>query len=148
MYKINSNIFIKIIPYKIMTFKKLRFLGRGKRSEVYVFKKNNKLYCIKFKRKDSKAVGRLENEAKFLILLNKYKIGPKLIAYGSDFIVYEFVNGNFFIEQIGLTVDEKRKKDQQRKQELINKGYKILEFWEHDIRHNPEIIKKQLLGVN
>ena len=59
-----------------------------------------------------------------------------------------FYNGNFFIEQIGLTVDEKRKKDQQRKQELINKGYKILEFWEHDIRHNPEIIKKQLLGVN
>ena len=83
-----------------MTFKKLRFLGRGKRSEVYVFKKNNKLYCIKFKRKDSKAVGRLENEAKFLILLNKYKIGPKLIAYGSDFIVYEFVNGNFFIDYL------------------------------------------------
>ena len=57
-------------------------------------------------------------------------------------------NRTFYNKRKHMTSEEIWQKDQQRKQELINKGYKILEFWEHDIRHNPEIIKKQLLGVN
>lgn len=77
-----------------------KYLDKGKRSEVFTFKKNNIIYCIKAKRKESKALNRLENEAYFLKILNKYNIGPKLVDSGKDYIVYEFVKGKPFLEVI------------------------------------------------
>lgn len=76
--------------------KNLKFLAQGKRAEVYTFEKNKKVFCVKIKRKDSKAVGRLENEARFLKILNKHGIGPKLVESGQDYIMYEFVKGKLF----------------------------------------------------
>ena len=79
-----------------------KYFDRGKRSLIYKFKKNSKVYIIKSKHPASKAINRLQNEAKYLKILNKHSIGPKLIESGKDYIVYEFVKGKF-IKDIKLT---------------------------------------------
>lgn len=71
----------------------IKFLAKGKRSLVFTAKYKNKLVAIKVKKKSSQAINRLENEAKFLKMLNKHNIGPKLIKQGKDYIIYEFVKG-------------------------------------------------------
>ncbi len=76
----------------------IAFLAKGKRSLVFTASYKNKLVAIKVKKKSSKAINRLENEAKFLKILNKYKIGPRLIKQGKDYIVYEFVKGKPILE--------------------------------------------------
>ena len=71
----------------------IEFLAKGKRSLVFTAKYKKRLVAIKVKKKSSKAINRLENEAKFLKILNKHNIGPKLIKQGKDYIIYEFVKG-------------------------------------------------------
>ena len=83
-----------MIPKKYLKFKPVYF-SKGKRSLVYKFIKGNKEYIIKSKHPKSEAIGRLENEAKFLKILNKHSIGQKLVDAGKDYIVYEFVKGEF-----------------------------------------------------
>lgn len=90
-----------MIPSHLKKFNP-KYFDRGKRSLIYKFKKNNKTYIIKSKNPNSKAINRLQNEAKYLTLLNKYSIGPKLIESGKDYIVYEFVKGKF-IKDVKLT---------------------------------------------
>ena len=91
-----------MIPKKYKQYNP-QFFDKGKRAEVYIFKKNNRIYCIKTKRKESKAINRLKNEAYFLKILNKQNIGPKLIDSGKNYIVYEFVKGKAFLEVIKTT---------------------------------------------
>ncbi|MEM3374357.1 MAG: methyltransferase domain-containing protein [Candidatus Woesearchaeota archaeon] len=62
--------------------------------------KNKKEVAIKIKRKDSEAKNTIENETKFLKILNKHKIGPKLILSKKDFLIYEFVKGEFIFDFI------------------------------------------------
>ena len=69
----------------------IEFLAKGKRSLVFTAKYKKRLVAIKVKKKSSKAINRLENEAKFLKILNKYNIGPRLIKQGKDYIIYGFV---------------------------------------------------------
>ena len=82
------------------TIKELKYLAKGKRSIVYtgVYKKQK--VSIKKKHPDSKAIERLKNEAKFLKKLNKYKIGPKLLLSGKDYIIYKNVEGILFIDYL------------------------------------------------
>lgn len=82
------------------TIKELKYLAKGKRSIVYtgVYKKQK--VSIKKKHPDSKAIERLKNEAKFLKKLNKYKIGPKLLLSGKDYIIYKYVEGILFIDYL------------------------------------------------
>ena len=94
-----------MFPQKYLKYKPV-YLAKGKRSIVYVFSKNNKKYFIKIKHPNSKAQNRLENEATFLKILNKYKIGPKLIGYRKDFIVMEYIWG------VQLIKYNKKNKDQ------------------------------------
>ena len=79
-------------------FENVRYFSEGKRSIVYIAEYKNKKVAIKTKKPKSKAKGRIQNEIIFLKLLNKYKIGPKLVLYGKDFIAYEFVKGIKFID--------------------------------------------------
>lgn len=90
-----------MIPSKYKKYKPVYF-DKGKRSVIYKFKKGKKDYIIKSKHPDSKAIGRLSNEAKYLKILNKKEIGPKLVDSGKDYIVYEFVKGKF-IKDIKVT---------------------------------------------
>ncbi|MFH1331986.1 MAG: hypothetical protein ABIH63_01750 [archaeon] len=67
------------------------FFAKGKRSKVY-------LDCYEGRKAVRKVanpnfVENLRNEAYWLVVLNKHKIGPKLFCFGKDFIVMEFVGG-------------------------------------------------------
>ncbi len=69
------------------------FFASGKRADVFVFEKGKKVFAVKRKRKKSEAQGRMENEVRFLKIVNKYGIGPRVVRSGKDFFVYEFVEG-------------------------------------------------------
>lgn len=71
------------------------FLGRGRRGLVYTGTWKGVKVCIKLKRKDSAAIGRLENEARTLKAVNRLGIGPRLRLAGPDFVVYDYVPGAF-----------------------------------------------------
>ena len=78
----------------------LSYFSHGKRGMVFVGKYKRKKVAVKFKKKDSKAVGRIKNEAFWLKRLNKEGIGPKLIAAGNRHIIYWFVEGEFVLDFI------------------------------------------------
>jgi putative serine/threonine protein kinase len=75
--------------------KKIKFFAKGKRSFVCTAYYKNKKVAIKIERN---VKGRIKNEVKFLKILNKYEIGPKLIFSGENYFVYKFVEGLPFIE--------------------------------------------------
>ncbi|MDD4878091.1 MAG: hypothetical protein PHO02_03585 [Candidatus Nanoarchaeia archaeon] len=74
------------------------YFARGQRSFVYRLKYKGKEAAAKVERADRDAICRASNEAKWLKLLNKKKIGPKLLLEGSDFILVEFVEGKRILE--------------------------------------------------
>lgn len=84
----------------MMIIKGKKFFARGKRGFIYTGYLGKKKIVVKEKNPSSLALGRIKNEANFLTLLNKYKIGPKLIKSSDKFIVYEFVKGDFILDFI------------------------------------------------
>tara|TARA_Y100000310_G_scaffold281722_1_gene302418 strand:+ start:49598 stop:50812 length:1215 start_codon:yes stop_codon:yes gene_type:complete len=105
VYKIIKSEILKKLEKK--GIKNVKYLAKGKRGVVYVGDYNarkskisgtnsvgNKKVAIKTKNPDSKAILRIDNEVKFLKLLNKKKIGPKLLFYDKDYLAYEFVKGS------------------------------------------------------
>lgn len=76
-----------------------KFLAKGHRGIVYTGYLGKKKIVIKKKNPTSEAVGRIKNEAKFLKILNKHKIGPKLLKVNKS-IIYEFVKGDFILDFI------------------------------------------------
>jgi len=95
----------------------LKFIAKGKRSNVFITKYKNKTIAVKVEREDIKAKDRILNEIKFLKKLNKYKIGPKLISYKKNYFSYEYIEGPFFV----VWIKNKNKK------EIKNMIKKILE---------------------
>lgn len=87
--------------------KNVQYFAKGKRSIVYTGVYNKTKVAIKTKNPESKAIDRLGNEANYLKLLNKHKIGPKLITFGKDYIIYKFVQGELFIDYIKRNKDFK-----------------------------------------
>ncbi len=84
--------------------RKIRKLARGHRGIVYTGIYKGKKIAVKAERKDSKAMGRALNEAKWLKTLNKKGIGPKLLFSGKNYFAYQFVEGEFigdFIKSSG-----------------------------------------------
>src|SRR3989344_3633796 len=88
-----------MVPRGLMKYKP-EYLAKGKRAEDYTLKISNKLNAVKVKKEDIGAKNTVENEAKFLKILNKYKIGPKFRNKGKNYIMYEFVKGEFFVDWI------------------------------------------------
>ncbi len=87
--------------HKILkSIKNPEYLAEGKRSVVYTGYLNSQKVSIKIKHPKSGAINRLENEAKFLTKLNKYKIGPTLLKKGKDYIIYKYVDGELFIDYL------------------------------------------------
>lgn len=81
---------------KLKDVKDLAYFSHGKRGIIFTGTFKGKKVAIKAKLPESKAMGRIEHEAKALGLMNKKKIGPTLIKTGKDFFVYRFVAGEFF----------------------------------------------------
>ncbi len=78
----------------------MEFLAKGKRGLVYVFEENadgkSRKVCVKERNPES-SVDSLWIEAKFLELVNKKKIGPKLYKFEDGKLFMEFIEG----ERIG-----------------------------------------------
>ena len=66
----------------------MQYLSKGKRSTVYLVRIKNKNYVKKIAKEWT-----IQNEVKWLKLLNKHKIGPKLISFGKDYLIEEYIEG-------------------------------------------------------
>ncbi len=93
VYNISKSLILKKLEKKGV--KDIDYLAKGKRGVVYTGKYRNKKIAIKTKRAESQAVGRIQNEINFLKLLNKHKIGPKLVLHDENWLAYEFIKGQF-----------------------------------------------------
>jgi len=74
------------------------YLDKGKRGVVFTGIYRGKKVAIKIKRKTSEALARIENESAWLKRLNKHKIGPKVLFSGKNYLVYEFIKGEFILD--------------------------------------------------
>ena len=90
-----------------MKIKNKKFLAKGHRGIVYTGYLGKKKIVIKEKNPSSEAIRRIKNEARFLRILNKYKIGPKLLKVNKNSIIYEFVDGDFILDFIKKNKKEK-----------------------------------------
>lgn len=73
------------------------YLAHGKRGEVFLDKEKN--VVIKRKR-DSATTDRLSLEARYLKVLNKHGIGPKLHSFENNELVMEYVDGPRILDWI------------------------------------------------
>ena len=98
----------------------ISILGKGYVGVVVLGKIGRKKVAVKIRRNDSPRKN-LEKEAGLLKIINKYKIGPKLVASSKNFLVMEYLNG----EKIGDWVDGLKKNEKSSQLKLIIK--KVLE---------------------
>jgi len=111
VYLVRKSDFLKIMNKR--RIKNIIRFTRGKRGIIFIGNFKNKKISIKFQRKDIAAKGAINNEIKFLKILNKYKIGPKLLFYGNDYFASNFVDG--------ILIDEFLKKEDKEKTKRILK---------------------------
>ncbi|MBU1245829.1 MAG: hypothetical protein KKH88_03955 [Nanoarchaeota archaeon] len=78
--------------------KDIEFFAKGKRAYIYTGKYKNQKVAIKTKNPKSLAKNRIQNEIKFLKILNKHKIGPKLLKHNKGYFIYKFIEGKQFID--------------------------------------------------
>ncbi len=69
----------------------MKYFAKGKRGKIFLIKDNA------VKKGLSKHI---KNEIKWLIILNKSKIGPKLISYTNNSFTYKFVKGKFILDYV------------------------------------------------
>jgi len=98
----------------------ISMLGKGYAGVVVLGKMGRKKVAVKIRRNDSPRKN-LEKEAKLLKIINKHKIGPKLVAFSNNFLVMEYLDG----EKIGDWVVDLKKKGGPSQLKVIIK--KILE---------------------
>jgi len=96
---------------QIKDIKNIRYFTKGHRGILYTGTYKKKKVVIKAKLPESMAEGRIENEGRWLKILNKKKVGPKLIKATKSFFFYEYVKGEFFVDYVKkLEPNEKNKK--------------------------------------
>ncbi|MEM2916183.1 MAG: methyltransferase [Candidatus Woesearchaeota archaeon] len=89
--------------------KQLKYFARGKRSWVFKGKYKGKDCVVKVKRPDSVANAPAK-EGKMLRVVNKLGLGPRLFLASKDFVVYEYVPGNYLEEVLaGATTKAKKR---------------------------------------
>ena len=98
----------------------INILGKGYVGIVVLGKIGRKKVAVKIRRNDSPRKN-LKKEAELLKIINKHKIGPKLIASSKNFLVMEYLDG----EKIGDWVDSLKKKGNSSQLKTVIK--KILE---------------------
>ena len=98
IYLLRKNDLLKKFESKNIT--NVRYFTKGHRGLLFTGIYKNKKVAIKAKNPKSTAIGRIENEAKWLEKLNKYKIGPKLIFAYRDYFIYQYIDGDFIADYI------------------------------------------------
>lgn len=96
LYQIDKTPLLK----KLNEIKEFRFLNKGHRGYIYTGKFKNKKVTIKLKNPKSKACGRIKNEVEILKVLNKKKIGPKVLKATNDYFIYDYIDGQFFPQYV------------------------------------------------
>ena len=98
VYSLRKTDFLKKLENKGVS--KIRYLTKGRRGLLFTGIYRNKKVVIKTKNPQSTALGRIENEAKWLKKLNKYRIGPRLISVGDSYFIYGYIDGGFIVDFI------------------------------------------------
>ena len=98
IYKIMKTALLNELERKKIS--NVRYFAKGHRGIIFKGVYKNKDIIIKHKNPKSQAVGRISNEVKWLKILNKKKIGPKLLFSGKNFLVYNFVGGVFIFDYL------------------------------------------------
>ncbi|MEW5896248.1 MAG: methyltransferase [Nanoarchaeota archaeon] len=124
----------------------ISYFTHGKRGDIFTGRKKKIKVAIKVKRKESKAVERIQNEAGWLKVLNKKGIGPRLLFYGRDFLVYKFVDGDFILDwtkdDVRVKESEKNKSTKKEKKAKEDKKDK-----KNKKENKTKEIKKMLVNV-
>ena len=102
VYKLNKSVALKDLEKN--NIKSIKYFAKGKRGIIYIGNYKNKKVAIKIKNPESKAILRTNNEIKYLKILNKKNIGPKLLFYRKDYLVYKFVEGINISEFLERTI--------------------------------------------
>lgn len=112
---------------KIDGITKIEYFTKGHRGILYTGKYKSKNVVIKAKLPESMAEGRIENEGKWLKILNKHKVGPKLIKAAKDYFFYEYVTGEFFVDFVKkLGVNEMSEIAKGENSSRISKGNRAI----------------------
>ncbi|MBI2559060.1 methyltransferase [Candidatus Woesearchaeota archaeon] len=98
VYLLRKNNFLKKLEGNGIN--NVKYLARGHRGLLFTGLYKNRKIVVKTKNPQSRAIGRIENEAKWLEKLNKRKIGPKLIKAENDYFVYNYIDGDFIADYI------------------------------------------------
>lgn len=98
VYLIKKSSLLKTLEKKGL--KNIKKFARGNRGLLYKASLKKKDVVIKTKKPESKAKGRIANETRWIKILNKHKIGPKLLFSGRGYFAYEFVKGDFILDFI------------------------------------------------
>ena len=96
VYLLRKNELLK--KFEEDNIKNAKYLTKGNRGILFTCIYKNKKAAIKVKNIQSKAIGRIENEAKYLKKLNRYKIGPKLLTVDNDYFIDEYIDGDFIVD--------------------------------------------------
>ncbi len=91
-----------------MEISNIKKIAKGHRGFVYEGMLNKKKVALKKQREDSITIGRIENEARWLKVLNRKGIGPRFIAFKDDWFVYEYIDGEKIVDWLK---NAKRKSD-------------------------------------
>lgn len=78
----------------------MQIYKKGKRGLVYFSRYRNKRIIIKIKNPESRAENRIENEFRFLKIMNKKNIGPNVLFFKNGKLGMEFVDGIYFLDFI------------------------------------------------
>ncbi len=108
VYLLRKNGLLKKLESNKIT--KVKYFTKGHRGLLFIGTYKNKKVAIKTKNPESTAIGRIENEVKWLKKLNKYNIGPKLLIFHIDYFVYEYINGNFIVDYLKKSNKKNTKK--------------------------------------
>ena len=88
LFNYKGNYFIKVSVLSMF----MEIFAKGKRGKIFLLGK----VAIKYFYDWDRAL----NEAEWLLKLNAKGIGPKLLYYSSDFVAYEFVEGEMIKNMI------------------------------------------------
>jgi release factor glutamine methyltransferase len=96
VYLVRKSEILKLLEKKKV--KSIKRFTKGHRGLILTGMIGNKKIAVKLQRTDIGAKGTVDREAKVLKILNKHRIGPKLLFSGKDFFAYKFVEGAFIPE--------------------------------------------------
>ncbi len=81
-----------VYSYGSIVIDGFRVLGKGCDSIIVLSDRGGDLVSVKIRRMDS-GVNSLTKEAENLMFANAVGVGPRLIAYSTNIIIYEYING-------------------------------------------------------